>query len=69
MKLTRIGRKFIPIDKKIRKLIVELNKIGLETYSSCEGHDGNEAWISFTFKNVKEVIMISEGFSVVWQRK
>jgi hypothetical protein len=69
MKLTRIGNKLIPIDKRIRRLIVELSRVGLETCSCCEGHGKTEAWISFTFKNIKEVKVYPEGFSVVWQRK
>ena len=69
MKLTRIGKKLIPIDKRIRRLIVELNRVGLETHSCCEGHNNAEAWINLTFKNIKEIKTCPYGFSIVWQRK
>ena len=58
------------IEKGVRGLVKELNSVGLETRYSCEGHNGSNAWISLTGKNIKEITIIpNNGIIITWKRE
>lgn len=50
----------IPVDQKVRGLVVALNSLGIETTNSCEGHRGRRGnepvpWISFDVERFYDI--------------
>jgi len=43
------------IDKPLRKLIKELNKVGLYTTGSCSGHNKETAYINIRLENIQGI--------------
>lgn len=42
------------IEQKIKPLVDEINKInGVKTFASCEGNNGNQAYVAFTISDLK----------------
>ncbi len=57
------------IDKKIRPLIKELNKVGLKTMYSCAGHIGKDRifrpYVMINFKG-KEISVRGNKLCIYW---
>lgn len=59
------------IDKDMRKLIKEMNKLGLRTTQCCAGHDKRLAYVSILMDNIEDVAIRQKGKRLViwWHRR
>lgn len=56
------------IDPDIRILIHELNRIGLKTKWSCQGHEGQSPYITFHLNNIENVLVDGNTISLYWKK-
>lgn len=65
-----------PIDTEIAALVAEMNRVGIHTTCSCQGHDGSEAYVSIrldegtTYEHRKDIFGLGQDELVLkWRRK
>lgn len=64
------------MDKQISILVAEMNKVGIKTTCSCQGHEGGEAYIAFRlddgtrYSHRKDIFGLGQDELVIyWRRK
>jgi len=65
-----------PIDIEIAVLVAEMNRVGIETVCSCQGHDDGEAYVSIrlgegtTYNHRKDIFGPGQDeLTLKWRRK
>ncbi|MFH0903750.1 MAG: hypothetical protein V1854_00995 [Methanobacteriota archaeon] len=65
-----------PIDTEIAALVAEMNRVGIHTTCSCQGHDGGKAYVSIrlgestTYEYRKDIFGPGQDELVlIWKRK
>jgi len=65
-----------PIDKEIAALVAEMNRVGIKTTCSCQGHDNGEAYVSIrlgegtTYLHRKDIFGPGQDeLTLKWRRK
>ena len=51
------------VDKGIKNLIKEMNKVGLKTVASCDGHHKARGWVTLNMKDIS--IQIKDDHLVI----
>ncbi len=65
-----------PIDTQIAALVAEMNRVGIHTTCSCQGHEGGEAYVSIrlvegtTYEHRKDIFGPGQDeLTIRWRRK
>jgi hypothetical protein len=65
-----------PIDTEIASLVAEMNRVGIHTTCSCQGHEGSEAYVSIrlgegtTYEHRKDIFGPGQDeLTLRWRRK